>query len=179
MERRVMVWDPLVRFFHWGLVVSFALAWLTAESWDGLHHWAGYAAGALIGLRLLWGLVGTRYARFTQFVRSPRTALAYLWAAIRGKERRHVGHNPAGGLMILALIATMAATALTGWMSVSDTFLAAGWFEDLHEFLANLLLALVGLHVAGVIFSSLSQRENLLRAMINGRKRAPEAGDVA
>ncbi len=178
MERRVKVWDLLVRAVHWGLVGSFALAWLTAESWDGLHHWAGYAAGALIALRLLWGILGTRYARFSQFVRKPKGALAYLRAALRGRHRRYIGHNPLGGLMTVALIATMAATSLSGWMSIDGAFAAAGWLEDAHEFLANLLLALVGLHVAGVAFSSLLHRENLVRAMIDGRKRAPDARDV-
>ena len=174
MERTVKVWDPPVRLFHWS-----AVAWLTAEAWDDLHEWAGYAAAALVGFRLLWGLVGPHYARFTQFIRSPRAALDYVLASIRGNEPRFVGHNPAGAIMIIGLILVMAGTALTGWMYTLDIFWGAEWVEETHELLANLLLFMVGAHVVGVILASLRHKENLVRAMINGRKRAPGTSDIA
>ncbi|WP_422022339.1 cytochrome b/b6 domain-containing protein [Pyruvatibacter mobilis] len=179
MERTVKVWDPLVRLFHWSLVVSFAVAWLTADEWDVLHEWAGYAAAALIGFRLLWGLAGPRYARFRQFIRPPHAALDYIRASIRGDEPRYVGHNPAGAMMIVGLIVAMAGTALTGWMYTLDAFWGVEWVEETHELLANLMLIMVGVHVAGVILASLRHKENLVRAMINGRKRAPKTSDMA
>ena len=178
MERTIKVWDPFVRLFHWSLVFSFAIAWLTADEWDDLHEWAGYAAAGLIGLRLLWGLIGPKYARFAQFVRSRDAVLNYIRASILGGEPRYIGHNPAGGLMIVGLILAMAGTAATGWLSTLNAFWGMEWVEETHEALASFMLILVLLHVAGVIFASLRHKENLVRAMINGRKRVPEASDV-
>ncbi|WP_421932478.1 cytochrome b/b6 domain-containing protein [Phenylobacterium sp.] len=175
----IRVWDPVVRLFHWSLAVSFAVAWLTAEDWEDLHYAAGYAAAVLIGFRLVWGLVGPRYARFSQFVRNPGDTARYVGAILRGREPRYLGHNPAGGLMILALLSTLSATALTGWMYTQDAFWGAEWVEELHEGAATLTLGLVALHIAGVIVASLRHRENLVRAMVTGRKRAPQATDVA
>ncbi|WP_108659631.1 cytochrome b/b6 domain-containing protein [Acuticoccus kandeliae] len=175
----IKVWDPLVRLFHWSLVASFAIAWLTADDWRDLHEWAGYAAGALIAFRLLWGFAGPRYARFSQFVRSPGTIARYLGSMLRGGEVRYVGHNPAGGAMIIALILCMGGTALTGWMYTRDAFWGVDWVLATHETLANTMLALVALHVLGVVVASLRHRENLARAMVVGRKRAPGIGDVA
>ncbi len=179
MTATVKVWDPLVRIFHWSLVASFALAWISADEWDDLHIWAGYAAAGLIAFRLLWGLFGPRYARFRQFVRSPGAVVAYFKDFLIGRERRYLGHNPAGGAMIVALIVSLAALCLTGWMYSLDMFWGSDWLEEVHEVLANLLLVLVGLHVAGVILASLKHHENLVRAMVTGRKRAPAASDEA
>ena len=178
MATTVRIWDPLVRVFHWSLVASFAIAWISAEEWNDLHQWAGYAAGALITFRLLWGLVGTRYARFAQFVRSPGTVAAYLKDILTGRERRYLGHNPAGGMMIVALMLCMAGLCITGWLYTTDAFWGEEWVEETHELLANLLLGLVGLHVAGVLVAGFRHRENLVRAMVTGRKRAPGTGDV-
>lgn len=179
MAATVKIWDPLVRAFHWCLVASFAIAWMSAEEWNDLHQWAGYAAGALITLRLVWGLVGTRHARFAQFVRSPSTVATYLRDILAGRERRYLGHNPAGGAMILALMGCMAALCVTGWLYTTDAFWGEEWVEETHEFLANFLLGLVGLHVGGVLLAGIRHRENLVRAMLTGRKRAPGPGDVA
>jgi cytochrome b len=179
MAVTVRIWDPFVRVFHWSLVASFAVAWLTAEDWKALHMWAGYAAGSLIALRLLWGVVGTRYARFSQFVRSPLAVAAYVRDIVTGREARYLGHNPAGGLMIVALIATMATVSVTGWMQTTDAYWGVEWVEELHEAVANLMLFLVGLHVLGVVVASLRHRENLVRAMLTGRKRSPGAADIA
>ncbi|MGD1877131.1 MAG: cytochrome b/b6 domain-containing protein [Kiloniellaceae bacterium] len=173
----VRVWDPLVRIFHWSLVVSFAVAWISGDEWDALHIWAGYAAAGLIGFRVVWGLTGSRYARFSQFVRSPGAVAAYLKDLLSGRETRYLGHNPAGGAMILLLIVSLAALCLTGWMYTLDMFWGEEWVEEAHEVLANLLLVLVGLHLAGVALASLKHHENLVRAMVTGRKRAPASGD--
>jgi cytochrome b len=179
MAATVRIWDPFVRVFHWSLVASFAVAWVTAEDWKALHMWAGYAAGSLIALRLLWGVVGTRYARFSQFVRSPLAVAAYVRDIVTGREARYLGHNPAGGLMIVALIATMATVSVTGWMQTTDAYWGVEWVEELHEAVASLMLGLVGLHVLGVMVASLRHRENLIRAMLTGRKRSPGAADIA
>jgi len=179
MAATVKIWDPFVRVFHWSLVASFAVAWLSAEELRGLHEWAGYAAGALIALRLVWGLIGTRYARFGQFIRSPVAVAAYLRDILTGREARYLGHNPAGGLMILALILTLAAVSATGWMQTTDAYWGVDWVEEVHEALANLMLALVGLHVLGVMVASLRHRENLIRAMFTGRKRSPGGADIS
>jgi cytochrome b len=177
-DQTVKVWDPLVRVFHWSLVASFAVAWVTADEWDRLHEWAGYAAAALIGFRIVWGCIGPKYARFRQFVCSHGAVIDYLRSLIGGRERRYLGHNPAGGIMIVALILATVATALTGWMTTLTAFHNAEWVEEGHEVMANLMLVMVLLHVAGVVLAGLRHRENLIRAMIVGRKRAPEAVDV-
>lgn len=166
----IRVWDPFVRIFHWSLVAGIAIAWLTADEWDRVHEWIGYAIAGLLSARILWGFIGSPYARFSQFVKGPRETLAYLGRIVRGRAERHIGHNPAGAAMILALLATIAGTALTGWMITLDAFWGMEWLEDLHEGLATFVLVLVGLHVAGVIHASLMHKENLVRAMITGRK---------
>lgn len=176
---QVRVWDLLVRLFHWGLVLSFGIAWFSANSLEDLHGWAGYAAGALVAVRAVWGVIGTPYARFTQFLRSPRTVLDYLKAILTGSEVRYVGHNPAGGAMVIGLMLAMGATASTGWLLTTDAFWGVSWVQHLHSLVAHGLLVLVGLHLGGVVLASFRHRENLVAAMINGRKRAPEPDDVA
>lgn len=163
---RERVWDPFVRVFHWSLVVSYLLAWVTAEEWDLLHEQLGWFVLTLLGLRLAWGLIGTRHARFGDFVRGPGKVRAYLGSLLRGNPEHHVGHNPVGGWMVLALIVTLAATALSGVLMVRG---GEAW-EDLHEGLANLSLALVAVHVLGVVVSSFAHRENLIKAMLTGYK---------
>ena len=177
-DRTIGVWDPVVRVFHWSLAVSFATAWLTADDAGQAHEAAGYAAAALVIMRTLWGFFGTLYARFTQFVRPPSAIVGYLTAATRGAEPRDLGHNPAGGAMIAALLIVIAGVATTGWMYTLDAFWGVKWVEATHEALANLLLAMVALHVAGVLLASFRHRENLVRAMIVGRKRAPGPADI-
>lgn len=172
------VWDPIVRIFHWSLVLSFGVAWFTPQSSETIHRWAGYFAVTLILLRLLWGVLGTPYARFSQFVRHPAAVVRYLLAILSGREARHIGHNPAGGAMVLALMAAMAATALTGWMMTTDAYYGVEWVETGHSLSAHGLLLLVFMHIGGVVLASLRHRENLVGAMITGRKRKAEAEDV-
>jgi len=185
-DATVKVWDPLVRLFHWSLVAAFALAYVTEDDWLGVHTLAGYTVLGLVVFRVLWGAVGTRHARFASFVRAPRVVLAYLRDMLRGRERRYLGHNPAGGAMILALLAALMLTGVTGlalygiepgagplagWLAGAGH----GWeefFEEAHELLANVTLVLIGLHVAGVILAGLRHGENLVRSMVTGRKRA-------
>jgi cytochrome b len=171
--RRILVWDAPVRVFHWLLAASFAVAWLTSESerWQLVHVTAGYTMAGLVAFRIVWGLVGTRHARFTDFVRSPWSAIGYLVSLTGPRPQHHAGHNPAGGLAILALLALAALTALTGWANYQE--LAGHWMEDVHEVLAGTMLGLVVLHVAAVVASSLLHGENLVAAMIHGRKPVP------
>lgn len=177
-RRGVLVWDAPVRVVHWLLAASFFGAFLTAESerWRLVHASLGYAVGGLVAFRLVWGLVGTRHARFASFLRGPAAVVRYLKSLVSGQPEHHVGHNPAGALAIVALLFLGAAVTVTGHLVYADIGDAA---EDLHEVLANLMLAVVVLHVLGVLVASLLHRENLVRAMLTGRKRAaPEEGIV-
>lgn len=170
---RVLVWDAPVRVFHWLLVLTFAGAWLTAESerWRMVHVTLGSTMAGLVAFRVLWGLFGTRHARFTDFVRGPAAVAAYLKSLLRGRPEHHAGHNPAGALAIVALLLLAVAVPATGWALFND--MGGEWLEDVHEGVANAMLALAAVHVAAVAISSWLHRENLVAAMITGRKSAP------
>jgi cytochrome b len=169
--KSVAVWDPLVRIFHWSLALAFFGAYLLGDDGGQLHQAFGYAALGLVAFRLVWGVVGSRHARFSDFIPSPRRLRAYLKDVLRQREARYLGHNPAGAVIIVALLAMILATGATGWMMTTTAFFGAEWVEEVHETLAGTTLFLVGLHVAGVVFSSLRHHENLVRAMLTGRKR--------
>jgi cytochrome b len=154
------------------------VAWLTPAGDSPVHRTAGYLAGILIVVRIAWGIVGAHYARFSQFVRRPSEIVRHILSAIGGRDRRYIGHNPAGGAMIVALLAGISLTALSGWMMTTDTFFGVAWIESVHAAMAKGVLLLVALHVLGVIEASLRHRENLVHAMITGRKRAPAPDDV-
>jgi cytochrome b len=174
---RILVWDAPVRVFHWLMVASFAGAYLTAESerWRMLHVTLGYTMAGLVGFRFLWGLIGTRHARFSSFVRGPSAVARYLGALLRGRAEHHTGHNPAGAWAIMALLGLTLAVTVSGWTTFNE--LGGGWLEEVHEVAANLMLAVVGVHMAGVLLSSWLHRENLIGAMISGRKPGrPEDG---
>ena len=175
---RIRVWDRLVRLFHWSLALSFTVAWLSANSLENVHIWAGFAAAALILARVAWGVVGTRHARFSQFVRSPRSVFTYLKAIARGGEQRYIGHNPAGGAMVIALILATGATSVSGWALTTDAFWGDARMQALHNGLANGLLLMVCVHLIGVMLASFRHRENLVVAMISGRKRPAGEGDI-
>lgn len=173
---RVLIWDLPTRLFHWLLVAAFAVAWVSAEeeAWAEVHAAAGMLALGLVGFRLLWGVVGSRHARFASFVRGPRAALDDLRAVMIGPPRHHAGHNPAGGLVIVAMLAATALSAATGWAGHGQEESLAG---EVHEGLTGLLLTLVGVHLAGVLVGSWVHRENLVRAMFTGMKcAAPDEG---
>ncbi len=183
----VKVWDPLVRIFHWSLVAGFSTAYLSGEV-EGLtlHVWSGYLVGGLVLFRWLWGLLGTEHARFRDFIFSPAVVVAYTRDLLHHQARRYLGHNPLGGAMVVALLVLLSLVTVTG-LVVYAAKEASGplaglmsgtpeWLgdmtEEIHEFFSNLTLLLVGLHIAGVVVSSVLHRENLVRAMITGRKRA-------
>jgi len=164
------VWDPLVRVLHWSLVAGIAIAWFTDHGPAKLHDGAGYAVLIVIAVRLVWGIAGPDAARFRSFVRGPSATLDYAKAVARGTEARHLGHNPLGAWMIVALLLCAAAAGVSGWLLTTDAFWGIAWMEAVHDAFANMLLGLIALHVTGVIFPSFRQRENLVRAMIDGRK---------
>ncbi len=208
----VKVWDIFVRVSHWAVALGFFVAYLTEDDLLTLHVWAGYLVGVLVVLRLLWGVVGPKHARFSDFVAGPRTVLVYLRELIAFRAPRHLGHSPAGGVMAIALWLGLIAVVWTGLevyaiaegrgplaalaaspaLSSAPASLVAPaaaddeeteaqerspgaggriW-KEIHEVLSNLVMILVGLHLAGVLLASLAHRENLVRAMWDGRKRA-------
>lgn len=180
----VKVWDPAVRLFHWLLVAGFFFTYVAEGEWLIYHLWVGYGVFALLCFRLVWGVVGSRFARFGDFVYGPGKVLRYLRAVLTLRAERHLGHNPAGGAMILALLACLLLTVWSGvllygadarlgpaaWLMQNATDDGVTALEALHGSAANLTVLLVVLHVAGVVWQSLLHRENLVKAMITGRK---------
>ena len=171
---RVLVWDIPTRIFHWSLVLCFVIAYLTSESerWQLWHVSAGYTFGLLLLFRLIWGVVGTRYARFSNFVQSPKAVIAYMGSLLTRHPTHYIGHNPAGAWAIIAMLGLGLLTVLTGWASFNDY---GDWIGKLHEAIVNGLLVVIAIHIGGVIASSFLHRENLLRAMINGHKQGNAA----
>ncbi|NMG43671.1 cytochrome B [Aromatoleum toluvorans] len=173
----VRVWDVPTRVFHWSLALCFAGAWLTSDSerLRDLHVMLGYTFAGLIVFRVLWGLVGTRYARFTSFLFSPRKFASYVKSLITRKPEHHLGHNPAGSVSIFAMLGLGVLIVLSGFTVYQD--IGGEWLEEFHEVAASTMLAVVFVHIAGVIVSSLLHRENLVRSMVTGSKRgAPSDG---
>lgn len=172
-----LVWDLPTRVFHWLLAASFAGAYITSEGerLRDVHMLLGYSAAGLVAFRVLWGIFGTRYARFTSFPLSPRAVLDYLKSLLSFSPRHYFGHNPAGSWAILGMLALIAATGATGWARAVE--FGPEWIEDVHDGLANAMLALVIVHIAAVLVSSLLHRENLPRAMLTGYK--PGSGPAA
>lgn len=174
----IRVWDPLVRAFHWFLVLGIGLNYFLLPPGKTLHRYVGYAIAAALAVRLVWGFVGSPHARFSDFVTSPRTVLSHMAAVLTGRDRRYVGHNPAGGAMVLVLLFLVAVTCLTGWMQGLDAFWGVEWVQELHELDADLIIALAAMHVFAAIAESVLHRENLVLAMITGRKRRAEGTDI-
>lgn len=199
MNNEIRVWDPLVRLFHWGLVLSFTLAYFSGDEESSLHIYSGYAVLGLIAFRLLWGLIGSRNARFSSFVRSPGTVIRYLKDLAAGRPKRYLGHNPAGGWMVVALLLTLLVVTVSGLkvyaieeglgplagaapaltvISVAhadddehdEDEASEEFWEEVHEVSANLMLLLIFLHVTGVIISGRLHKEQLVKAMITGKK---------
>lgn len=176
--RKILVWDFPTRAFHWLLALSFAGAFLTAESerYRDVHVTLGYTMLGLVAFRLVWGLVGTRYARFWSFAFGPRSVLTYLKSLLTRSPQHYIGHNPAGSWAIYALLTLIVLAGASGWATYED--LGGHAMEEVHEAFANLLLAVVALHIAGVAVSSLVHGENLVRSMVTGYKSGEPAAGV-
>ena len=178
MLQRILVWDFPTRVFHWSLALSFTGAWLTAESerYRDIHMALGYTLLGLIVFRLLWGFVGSRYARFDSFLYGPKKVAAYLRSLLTPQPEHHVGHNPAGSWVIFLLLGLGLLAGISGILLFQEVG-GEEAFEEVHEFAANGMLAVVLVHIAGVVVSSLLHRENLVRSMVTGYKTAEaEAG---
>lgn len=166
----VYVWDPLVRVFHWSLVTCVLLNQFVLEEGETAHEWTGYAAATLVGLRLLWGFMGSRHAHFADWWPTPARLSRHVRTLMNGQADDHPGHNPLGALMMLLLMGLVLALALTGWLQGTDAFFGEEWLQELHEGLANTLLIAAGLHAAAALIMGRLQRVGLVRAMVTGTK---------
>lgn len=173
MDTTIKVWDPLVRVFHWSLAGLFLANFFT-EGGETVHRWVGYTMLILIAVRFVWGWIGTRHARFSDWVPRPRHVRTYLRERLAGRSRRRLGHNPGAAVMILTLLGGVLLVGLTGWLQTTDRFFGTPWLEDLHEVMAYGVLVLVGMHVLAAVGESMHYGENLIASMIHGRKRALE-----
>lgn len=178
LKSQIPVWDAPVRVFHWLLVLSFAGAYITAESerWRLVHVTLGYTLAGLLAFRLVWGVVGTRHARFASFVRGPAAVVQYLRSLFSEAPAHFTGHNPAGAVAIVLMLCTGAVIAATGWATYNE--IGGEWLSELHEGAANAMLLVVGVHVAGVIVASRLHRENLARSMVTGSKTGDSADAI-
>lgn len=211
--KTVSVWDPFVRIAHWTLVVAFFTAYLTENDFLTQHVWAGYVVGIVVLSRIIWGVIGTKHARFSDFIYPPKQIFGYLKGLVSRKAQHYTGHNPAGGAMVIVLLLSLSGTVYTGLAlyaveknagplasqfaanhkSMPDVFIISiatahengetesmgnkqgeEFWEGLHEFFANFTLLLVALHIGGVLLSSYFDQENLIKAMITGRKVIPK-----
>jgi cytochrome b len=182
---KILVWDFPTRVFHWLLVAAFAGAYLTGESDElrDMHVVLGYFMLGLIAFRLVWGLIGSHYARFSSFWYSPAAVKDYVLSVFAMRPKHYLGHNPAGSWVIWLLLVLGVLTGATGY--AVDVKVGGDFMEELHEGVANVMLAVIGLHIAGVVLSSLLHKENLAHAMVTGYKEdrqenpAKDAGETA
>ncbi|MES0371981.1 MAG: cytochrome b/b6 domain-containing protein [Mariprofundaceae bacterium] len=197
----VKVWDILIRVFHWSLAIFFLLAYVTGDELEIMHAYIGYIIIGLLGLRIIWGIIGTQYARFTNFIYSPKTIMSYLKSLLTSSPKHYLGHNPAGGAMVIVMILFLTLVSWSGLKayeaegkgplvametSIISEAVADSWYEDdhrhghkdddfwedIHEFTVNFMLLLILFHLGGILVSSALHKENLVRAMITGRKNA-------
>lgn len=179
LSSKILVWDAPTRVFHWSLALSFIVAFLTGDSerWRDVHVVLGYSMAGLIGFRMVWGLIGTRYARFRSFSYGPKRILKYLFSILRGDPKHYPGHNPVGSLAVYLLLAFGVIVAASGVVVYND--IGGEWLEELHEAMANAMLVLVLIHITGVAASSLLHQENLVWAMVTGMKQGDPAEGIS
>lgn len=164
------VWDPFVRVFHWSLVACVLLNLFVVEEGETLHQWLGYAASVLVILRVGWGFVGPRHARFVDFFPTPARVTRHIRMLVRGQPEHTWGHNPLGALMVLGLMVMVLALGLTGWMQTLDAFWGVDWVQDLHEGLGEGFMPMVGLHALAALVMGRIERTRLIKAMVTGVK---------
>lgn len=184
-NQQTKTWDIFIRIFHWSLLATFAITYLTEDDFPTLHVYAGYTMIALIALRLIWGFIGNHHARFSSFIVKPSAVIEYMKEVVQYRAKRYLGHNPAGGAMTIALLISLSMTLLFGLLTYGATEFSgplasltsgvnnteANIFKELHEFFANFTILLVALHVLGVAVASFQHEENLVRSMLTGYKR--------
>jgi cytochrome b len=173
---RVRVWDPFIRIFHWALAAAFLVAYLSHGGYLSVHRWAGYAIAVLVVLRVIWGFIGSTHARFADFVTGPRELSRYLGLLLRRREPRHLGHNPAGGAMIVLMLGLLAALCITGFVLDTPQFRDDRDFKQVHDLLTDATVVCIVLHLVGVVHASLRHRENLVGSMVTGHKRRESSG---
>lgn len=185
-QRKIRVWDLPIRLFHWALVILMVVSYFTAGAsgeWMKLHFWSGYAILTLVLFRIAWGFVGSTTARFTDFVKGPSAAIAHLRDLLGRGRPREAGHNPVGGAMVVALLLAVLLQVFAGFFSAdTDTGMVNGplalvvadkWVERataFHKFWISVLLWMVALHVLAAIVYLVWKRQNLIGAMVTGRK---------
>lgn len=172
--KKYRIWDPLVRLFHWTLVIAFAANAFFTDDESSLHEYVGYVVIGLVAIRLVWGVIGSKHARFADFFPTPAAVLAQISDIATGRRSVHLGHTPLGALMILNLLATLAAIGATGYLMTTNAFWGVEWVEETHEALVIWAEISIVAHVAAVIFESLRTGVNLPRAMVTGVKSVPE-----
>ncbi len=195
-EERIRVWDAAVRGAHWSLVVLFFVAYISGDEESLVHVYAGYGVATIVALRLVWGLIGTEHARFRDFIYGPKAVARYVRSLVAFKPEHYLGHNPVGGWMVVALLLSLIGVSWSGlevYGAEGHGPLAAapsqlippasangdeagrgqgeGYWEEVHEALADLTLVLAMFHIAGVLLGSAIHREDLVTAMITGYKR--------
>ena len=173
----LQIWDLFIRLFHWSLAALLLTAYLSAE-WRPVHLWTGYAILVLLGARIGWGLIGSYYARWTRILPTPGVLFKYSRQVLARREPRYLGHNPAGGAMVFVMMAILLAISITGLLLQSDHFWGSEQMQRVHGLLAYGAIALLPLHIAGVIVTGWRHRENLVWSMLTGLKRAPRHGDI-
>ena len=188
-QAHIKVWDPLVRSFHWLLLLSFIVAYGSIKAgMQELHMICGYLLCGLLAMRIVWGVIGGTYARFASFIYRPRTVMVYLRSILRGNPQRHLGHNPAGGMMVISLLLLLLAVALSGLVILAAIEyegpllgltggLSDAWayrFVDFHRLAVDVVWVMVLMHIVGVVLASVQHRENLVLSMFNGYKKCTE-----
>lgn len=179
------VWDIPVRFFHWALVLLIAFSWLSGEmEWMEWHMYSGYAVLALLLFRILWGFFGSTHARFGDFIYGPGAVIAYIRTLPSRTAAKFAGHNPLGGISVVLILLCVLVQTGTGLFS-NDDILTEGplykhvtkelsdWLTTIHKYNFNVLLALIGVHIAAVLYYLLYKSENLIKPMFTGRKNLP------
>jgi cytochrome b len=176
---KILIWDLPTRIGHWLLVAAFIVAWFSGDSevWRLYHVSAGYVMAAVLLFRLFWGMAGTRYARFSSFLFSPRQVVSYLIGLARRQAGHWTGHNPAGSYAIYLLILLGLAVVASGWADYNDV--GGDWVGQAHDTLSYAMLTVIGLHVSGVVLSSILHRENLVYSMISGCKPGVQQDAIA
>ena len=170
LPRLQPVWDRFVRTFHWSLVLCVLSNYFLMDDGKVLHQWTGYLATTLVIMRIGWGFIGTKHARFSDFFPTPSRLIHHLKALKSGTSDEHIGHNPLGALMMLSLIALVLSLGITGWMQTLDAYWGEEWLQDIHELLANTLITFAALHAFAAIVMGRIERTRLIKAMFTGRK---------